>query len=540
MPPRTPRSNSSTPSRGSAAGNTARRRTPQTGNGTPKDRRPDWNPHSPKKAPVNERTYAPPKKAARDARIAAGVRPKVSPVEAPTGDPQTFAGLGVPTKVAAALRAAGITTPFPIQAATLPDSLAGRDVIAKGRTGSGKTIAFAIPTVARLAKSTTERKTQRPRALVLVPTRELAAQVAETFIPLANALDLRTAVVVGGVAYNKQISALRAGIDVLIATPGRLEDLIKQRAVHLTAVEITVLDEADMMADLGFLPPVQRLLDATPVGQRMLFSATIDRAVDGLVRRYLTNPATHQIVSTDEQNATMEHHVLTCSRDQKHSVVLDLASGLGRSLLFTRTKHGAMKLAANLTAAGIPAVELHGDLTHQVRARNLAAYTSGKVRVLVATDIASRGIHVDDIELVVHVDPPAEHKAYLHRSGRTARAGATGTVITVALPDQRREVTSLMRSASIRPSETAVVAGHPAIREFVGPAAEYVDPEYAAIILGPEPAKPQRRSRPGTARVGTSRAGGTAATKRQPAKKGATDGPRRVDGGLGTRPRRSR
>ncbi|MCU1676450.1 MAG: box helicase domain protein, partial [Frankiales bacterium] len=503
MPPRTPRSNSNTPSRGSAAGNTARRRTPQHGAATTSTR-PDWNPYVPKKtAEPLHAGYVAPKKFARDARIEQIATPDAEVV----ADARSFAELGVPGKVIQALTAGGITSPFPIQAATLPDSLAGRDIIGRGRTGSGKTIAFAIPTVAALSRSKTELVPLRPRALILVPTRELAAQVAETFVPLAKALGLSTAVVVGGVPYNKQISALKQGLDVLIATPGRLEDLIKQRLCRLDKVEVSVLDEADMMADLGFLPPVQRLLDATPAGQRMLFSATIDRAVDGLVRRYLNNPVTHEIVSTESQAATMEHHVLTVVRDQKHAVVQELASGQGRSLLFTRTKHGAMKLAANLTAAGIPAVDLHGDLSHRMRERNLAAYSSGKVRVLVATDIAARGIHVDDISLVVHVDPPAEHKAYLHRSGRTARAGASGIVVTVAMPDQRRDVASLMRGAAIKPVETAVVSGSREIRDVVGPAAEYVDPEMSAVLLAPiaERSNPRRSGRPG----GSSYSGGS-------------------------------
>jgi superfamily II DNA/RNA helicase len=564
LPARTPRAGSGTPSTARTSGartsgartsgartSTARTSsgggTPRAGASTSRRRvaqqtsaggRPDWSPRAPKKPAAAQPLPQPARKAQRDQRldrIGATSRPAATAGEAvaPTGAP-SFASLGVTRALVKALSERGITSPFPIQAATLPDSLAGRDVIGRGRTGSGKTIAFAIPTVTVLSRSKVPLNKNRPRALILVPTRELAAQVAETFTPLAEAFGLTTAVVVGGVAYNRQIATLSAGVDVLIATPGRLEDLIAQRKCRLDAVEVTVLDEADMMADMGFLPPVQRLLDATPSGQRLLFSATIDRAVDGLVRRYLSEPVTHVLETTDEQAAETEHHVLAVPRDQKHAVVQQLAGGQGRSLLFTRTKYGAAKLAANLTAAGIPAVELHGDLVHKVRARNLEAFTNGVVRVLVATDIAARGIHVDDVSLVVHVDPPAEHKAYVHRSGRTARAGASGTVVTIVLPDQRREVASLMRTAGIRAVETPVAAGAREIRELVGPPAEYVDPEYAAILLAPEPAK---------ARSGRSGGpGGAAAQPRRTARSsGRTGGgATRADGGLGARPRRSR
>jgi superfamily II DNA/RNA helicase len=558
LPPRTPRAgsgaSSSTPrtftSRTSAArAGGSSGGTPRAGASTSRRRvaqpssagsRPDWSPRAPKKPGPAQAFQQPVKKAQRDQRLDRIAAPAPTADQVARAAAITFAGLGVNRAIVKALAERGIATPFPIQAATLPDSLAGRDVIGRGRTGSGKTIAFAIPTVTVLSRSKVPLNKNKPRALILVPTRELATQVAETFTPLAEAFGLRTAVIVGGVAYNRQIATLSAGVDVLIATPGRLEDLIAQRKCRLDAVEVTVLDEADMMADMGFLPPVQRLLDATPKGQRMLFSATIDRAVDGLVRRYLSEPVTHSIETTDEQAAETEHHVLMVPRDQKHAVVQQLAAGQGRSLLFTRTKYGAAKLAANLTAAGIPAVELHGDLVHKVRARNLEAFTNGTVRVLVATDIAARGIHVDDISLVVHVDPPAEHKAYVHRSGRTARAGASGTVVTVVLPDQRREVTSLMRTAGIRPLETPVVAGAREIRELVGAPAEYVDPEYAVILLAPEPAKARSGRTGGTGRPATG-----ARTAAQPRRTGrqstpANGGAARVDGGLGARPRRSR
>jgi superfamily II DNA/RNA helicase len=328
----------------------------------------------------------------------------------------TFVELGVPAALAATLAASGITTPFPIQVATLPDTLAGGDVLGRGRTGSGKTLAFGLPLVARLAGGT--RRPRQARSLVLVPTRELANQVLAVVEPLAAATGLSATVVFGGVGQNPQVKALARGVDVLIACPGRLEDLIGQGHCDLSAVEITVLDEADHMADLGFLPAVRRILDRTPArGQRMLFSATLDNGVDVLVRRYLDRPTTHSVDPAVSPVSAMAHHVFAVSAADKPAVVHELAAGQERSLLFMRTKHTAKKLAKQLTAAGIPAVELHGNLSQGVRERNLAAFTDGTTRVLVATDIAARGIHVDDIALVVHVDPPTEHKAYLHRSG---------------------------------------------------------------------------------------------------------------------------
>ncbi len=337
----------------------------------------------------------------------------------------SFADLGLPAPVVTSLTDRGITTPFPIQAASLPDSLAGKDVLGRGRTGSGKTLAFALPVVARLAAGGARRSApRRPRALVLAPTRELASQIDATTAPLAAALGLRTTTVFGGVSQNKQVAALDAGVDVLIACPGRLEDLLNQKLLSLDDVEITVLDEADHMADLGFLPGVKRIMDRTPArGQRLLFSATLDNGVDVLVKRYLHAPVTHSVDEAAAPPPKMTHHILAVADAAvKRDVVHQLASGTGRRVLFTRTKHQAKKLAKQLTAAGVPAVDLHGNLGQGARERNLAAFSSGEVRVLVATDIAARGIHVDDVELVVHVDPPAEHKAYLHRSGRTEGA----------------------------------------------------------------------------------------------------------------------
>jgi superfamily II DNA/RNA helicase len=407
----------------------------------------------------------------------------------------TFADLGVPASIISALALTGVTSPFPIQAATLPDSIAGRDVLGRGRTGSGKTIAFAIPLVMALSKSDTRRAPSRPRALVLVPTRELANQVAEAIAPLAAALSLRTATVFGGVGQNPQVAALRSGVDILVACPGRLEDLIQQRHCHLDRVEVTILDEADHMADLGFLPAVKRLLDATPsVGQRLLFSATLDNGIDVIVRRYLSNPVVHSVDPAVAPVSTMTHHVFAVQTADKPAVIKALAAGVERSLLFTRTKHGAKKLAKQLSAAGIPAVELHGNLSQNARERNLESFTDGSTRVLVATDIAARGIHVDDIALVVHVDPPAEHKAYLHRSGRTARAGSEGVVVTVMLPEQVGDVRSLAKAAKIDPIITRVAPGHPMIKSLVGDEAplSHVQP-----VASPDRPAPARQQRPG-------------------------------------------
>ncbi|QXG76790.1 DEAD/DEAH box helicase [Modestobacter sp. L9-4] len=397
----------------------------------------------------------------------------------------TFAGLGVPAPLVEVLTASGITAPFPIQVATLPDTLAGRDVLGRGRTGSGKTLAFSIPLVARLAASTSRRQPKRPRALILVPTRELANQVNAVVDPMARALGMRSTVVFGGVGQNPQVQALAAGVDVLIACPGRLEDLIQQGHCDLGAVEITILDEADHMADLGFLPGVKRLLDRTPkVGQRLLFSATLDNGVDVLIKRYLDRPTTHSVDPAVAPVSTMTHHVFRVDAADKPQIVQELASGLGRTVMFTRTKHQAKKLAKQLTAAGVPAVDLHGNLSQNARERNLEAFSNGETRVLCATDIAARGIHVDDVAIVVHVDPPAEHKAYLHRSGRTARAGAGGIVVTIATPDQAGEVRTLARQAGITPDVSAIKPGAREITALTGPAAPYVEP---APVAEPQP-----------------------------------------------------
>src|SRR3954471_7539262 len=378
----------------------------------------------------------------------------------------SFLELGVPADLSDVLAAAGITTPTPIQAATLPDSLGGRDVLGRGRTGSGKTLAFLLPLVARLDASRSRRTPKRPRALGLPPTRGLVAQIDAALAPLAAVHNLRTRTVFGGVGQNPQVQALRQGVDIVLACPGRLEDLIDQGHCDLGQVEVTVLDEADHMADLGFLPAVRRLLEQTPRGgQRMLFSATLDAGVNVLVKRFLDNPATHEADSAQSPVSTMDHHVLHVHRDHRVSVLVDLTSAPGRTVVFTRTKHGAKNLAKQLNSRGVPTVELHGNLAQNARTRNMEAFHSGKATTLVATDIAARGIHVDDVSLVVHADPPAEHKAYLHRSGRTARAGAAGTVITLMTDQQVRDVRALTRAAGITPTTTKVSGpGHAILR----------------------------------------------------------------------------
>jgi superfamily II DNA/RNA helicase len=385
----------------------------------------------------------------------------------------TFAALGVPAPLVEVLDDQGIAAPFPVQAATLPDALAGRDILGRAQTGSGKTLGFALPLVSRLAGGST--LSARPRGLILVPTRELANQVAAVLQPLARAMNLWVTTIYGGVSYGPQVNALQRKTDIVVATPGRLADLIGQGKCDLSDVEITVIDEADQMADLGFLPVVRRLLETTPAdGQRMLFSATLDAAIDVLARRFLHHPVLHS-VDENSSPAEIEHHVLTVDAASRVAVIAALAGGEKRSLVFTRTKHGAERLARQLTAAGIPAAELHGNLRQGARTKNLAAFTSGLARVMVATDIAARGIHIDGIDLVIHFDPPVEHKAYVHRSGRTARGGADGVVVTLQTRAQARDVTAMMRKADITPhAPVAVDTDSDVIAEIAGPPAPRV------------------------------------------------------------------
>ncbi|MGL5825247.1 MAG: DEAD/DEAH box helicase [Nocardioides sp.] len=452
-----------------------------------------------------------------------------------------FSALGVPATLTAVLTNLDITMPTPIQAATLPDSLSGRDVLGRGRTGSGKTYAFLVPLVARTAAARHTTRAGQPRALVLAPTRELVGQIHATLDPLARAAGLTTMTIFGGVGQSPQVAGLRRGTDIVVATPGRLEDLIQQRHASLVDVQITVLDEADHMADLGFLPAVRRILDQTPSsGQRMLFSATLDKAIDVLVRRYLIDPAVHQADSAQSPVASMSHHVLHLDRAHRLPVLVDLASAPGRTVVFTRTKHGAKALARQLNREGVPTVDLHGNLSQNARTRNMAAFHAGRATTLVATDIAARGIHVDDVALVVHADPPVEHKAYLHRSGRTARAGAEGTVITLMTDDQQRDVRALTKAAGITPRITRVDGGtHPVLRTLApgdrvragglvfaegtaqGSRAQ-PDQSAAAARAGSGPGKKRRGKRPSSGRQGDRARAGKSAGSSQPRSRSAS------------------
>jgi superfamily II DNA/RNA helicase len=414
----------------------------------------------------------------------------------------SFLTLGVPARLNDVLAGLGIDTPTPIQAATLPDSLSGRDVLGRGRTGSGKTYAFLLPLVARLTDGGRARS-KAPRALILAPTRELVAQIDEALAPLAKAAGLTSRTVFGGVGQNPQVAALRRGVDIVVACPGRLEDLIGQGHCTLADIEVTVLDEADHMADLGFLPAVRRLLGQTPRGgQRLLFSATLDRAIDALVRQFLVDPVTHQADSAQAPVSAMSHHVLHVDRQHRLPIIADLTSAPGRTVVFTRTKHGAKALARQLNRTGVPTVELHGNLGQNARTRNLEAFHTGRASALVATDIAARGIHVDDVTLVVHADPPAEHKAYLHRSGRTARAGNAGTVVTMMTTEQVRDVRALTKAAGIVPTITRIHGTtHPVLAELAPGERVLSGPVEAAASTAarskPAPARPAK-SRPAT------------------------------------------
>lgn len=416
--------------------------------------------------------------------------------------PLTFGELGVPGPLVRVLAADDKKTAFPIQADTLPDSLAGRDILGRGRTGSGKTLAFSIPLVTRLGSydsfgeiameefrkeikrrkkaSLEERRADdflpHPRGLVLAPTRELANQINDVLMPLAHTFGMNTTTVYGGVKYIHQIRDLKAGADIVVACPGRLEDLLRQQALTLSSVEVVVIDEADEMADMGFLPPVKRLLEQiSPDAQHMLFSATLDHGVDEVVSTFLHDPKVHEVDSATTEPDLMTHHVFETTRGDKHELVRVLASGEGRRILFTRTKFQAKKLAKNLTQNGIPAAELHGNLNQNQRDRNLAAFDSGDVRVMVATDVAARGIDVGGVELVVQVEPPADPKSFVHRSGRTARAGKAGDVVTLVLPEQRRETRRLLNQAGIKTKMIEVTHDSPEVLELVGDRAERVD-----------------------------------------------------------------
>jgi superfamily II DNA/RNA helicase len=373
----------------------------------------------------------------------------------PFVEAETFGELGLPTAIVERLAYVGITKPFPIQSATVADAVAGRDVLGRAETGSGKTLAFGLPMLARLARRPVTP--YRPLGLVLVPTRELAMQVVDALAPIARGVGVELLLVAGGLPIGKQMNHLHRGVHIVVATPGRLTDLIERGAARLDQVEIIVLDEADRMADMGFLPVVTAFLEDCPRdGQRLLFSATLDRDVDVLVRRHMHDPVVRSISPTTASVATMSHHVLVVSADDKADVTAHVANREGRSILFVRTKHGADRMAKSLRSRGVLAASLHGDKTQSARTKVLDRFRDGTVPVLVATDVAARGIHVDDVGLVLHVDPPASSKDYLHRSGRTARAGGSGTVVMLALPQQRREVDDLIRDAGVRAEQTTI------------------------------------------------------------------------------------
>ncbi|MFV8130159.1 DEAD/DEAH box helicase [Streptomyces syringium] len=379
----------------------------------------------------------------------------------------TFAELDMPAPLLAALGSQGMTVPFPIQGATLPNSLAGRDVLGRGRTGSGKTLAFGLALLARTAGLRAEPR--QPVALVLVPTRELAQQVTDALTPYARALKLRMATVVGGMSIGRQASALRGGSEVVVATPGRLKDLIERGDCRLDRVNITVLDEADQMADMGFMPQVTELLDQVrPEGQRMLFSATLDRNVDLLVRRYLHDPVVHSVDPSAGAVTTMEHHVLHVHGADKYATTTEIAARDGRVIMFLDTKHAVDQLTTHLLNSGVRAAALHGGKSQPQRTRTLAQFKTGHVTALVATNVAARGIHVDNLDLVVNVDPPSDHKDYLHRGGRTARAGESGSVVTLVLPNQRRDMTRLMADAGITPQSAQVRSGEAELSRITG------------------------------------------------------------------------
>ncbi|MCX6422190.1 MAG: DEAD/DEAH box helicase [Actinobacteria bacterium] len=375
----------------------------------------------------------------------------------------SFESLGVSPEIVSMLSKQGISSPFPIQIATIPDAIAGRDVLGRGQTGSGKTLAFGLPVLTRLAGR--KAKARKPLALVLAPTRELAMQIHDALVPLAHKVSLNSQLIAGGMPYRKQIDALRAGVPILVATPGRLMDLMEKGEADLSSVEIVVLDEADQMVDLGFLPAVQLILNATPAkGQRLLFSATLDKRVQSLVKSYLKDPVQHSVNTETASVTTMDHHVLVMHPEHKDIVTAQIAARDGRTLFFVRTQRGADRLADKLALQGVPVGSLHGGKSQAVRTRTLNDFRSGETLTLVATDVAARGIHVDDISLVVHVDPPADPKDYLHRAGRTARAGESGTVVTLTTSKQKHVVKSLTEKAGV---DAAFVRVEPHAKELV-------------------------------------------------------------------------
>ncbi|MFJ3235316.1 DEAD/DEAH box helicase [Streptomyces sp. NPDC086787] len=420
-----------------------------------------------------------------------------------------FADLGMPEQLLAELGRQGVTVPFPIQGATLPNSLAGRDVLGRGRTGSGKTLAFGLALLARSAGRRAEPR--QPLGLILVPTRELAQQVTDALTPYARSVRLRLATVVGGMSIGRQAVALRGGAEIVVATPGRLKDLIDRGECSLNQVSVTVLDEADQMADMGFMPQVTALLDQVrPEGQRMLFSATLDRNVDLLVRRYLTDPVVHSVDPSAGAVTTMEHHVLHVHGADKHAATTEIAARDGRVIMFLDTKHAVDRLTQDLLNSGVRAAALHGGKSQPQRTRTLAQFKTGHVSVLVATNVAARGIHVDNLDLVVNVDPPTDHKDYLHRGGRTARAGESGSVVTLVTPNQRRSMVRLMLDAGIRPQTTQIHSGDEALRRITGAQAPSGIP---VVITAPVAERPKRST------TSRGRRRSSSATRRAPVRK---------------------
>jgi superfamily II DNA/RNA helicase len=412
-----------------------------------------------------------------------------APAEAAATAPEKgFGDFSLPRDLVRALAREGITTPFDIQAATIPDAVAGRDVLGRGQTGSGKTLAFGLPVLARVAKGG-RAEPHHPKALILVPTRELAMQVNDALLPLGKSVGVFLKTAVGGVPYDRQLDALRRGVEVMVATPGRLKDLIERGACNLDKVEITVLDEADQMADMGFLPEVTELLAKTPEGaQRLLFSATLDGDVDELVKRFMTDPVTHSTAPAEASVSTMEHHLLLIPPHDKFAVTASIASREGKTMVFARTQLGVDRLVGQLREVGVRAGALHGGKTQRVRTRTLAEFKEGRTNVLVATDVAARGIHVDGVSLVVHVDPPKDPKDYLHRAGRTARAGESGAVATLVLPKQRRSTIAMLEKAGVEPSQLHCKAGDEALAALIGAR------QPSGVPVADEP-EPQRRPR---------------------------------------------
>nr|WP_082772337.1 DEAD/DEAH box helicase [Actinoplanes sp. TFC3] len=431
---------------------------------------------------------------------------------------KSFADLGLPNELVRVLNREGITAPFEIQAATMPDALAGRDVLGRGQTGSGKTLAFGLPVLARVAQGG-RALPHHPKALILVPTRELAMQVADALMPLGRSVGVFLKTAVGGVPYDRQMDALRRGVEVIVATPGRLGDLIERGACKLDSVEVTVLDEADQMADMGFLPEVTELLAKTPANaQRLLFSATLDGDVDTLVKRFMTDPVTHSTAPAEASVSTMDHHLLLIPPHDKFPITSWIANRDGKTIVFARTQMGVDRLVEQLAAVGVRAGALHGGKTQRVRTRTLAEFKEGRTNVLVATDVAARGIHVDGISLVVHVDPPKDPKDYLHRAGRTARAGESGAVVTLVLPKQRRSTQAMMQKAGVAPAEIRVRLGDEKLAEVTGAR------EPSGIPVKPEP-EPRRERGDRSRRFGD-----------RPQRGGYGDRPRGGDrGGFGDR-----